>query len=299
MMNEIVFFNRHTGQMETEQVYGEGFLKWVYGTVLGRLSLHALVKRAAFSSWYGRRMDAPGSRKKIEPFVREFGVPVDEMADPIEHFTTFNEFFYRRLKPEARPIDQAEGSLVFPADGRHLLIEDLSLVKDFWVKGKRFDLTAFVGSEELARPFEGGSLLISRLCPVDYHRFHFPCAGSVGAVELINGCLYSVSPLALRQRFSILWENKRYRTLLEEGAFGRSMFFEIGATCVGSVVHTTDPGDKVQKGQEKGYFRFGGSSVATLLPKGKVVWSEDLRAHGSRGIEVYAKMGERAGMRAC
>lgn len=296
-MNEIVFFNRHTGRLETEQVYGEGFLKWVYGTVLGRWSLHAMVKRAAFSAWYGRRMDTPASRKKILPFVREFGVSVEEMADPIDAFATFNEFFYRRLKPEARPIDSSDDALVFPADGRHLLIEDLSADKDFWIKGKRFDLTAFVGSAEQARSFEGGSLLISRLCPVDYHRFHFPCAGTVGKVDLINGSLYSVSPLALRQRCSILWENKRYRTVIEASPFGRVLFFEIGATCVGSVVHTTCEGARVQRGQEKGYFRFGGSSVATLLQRGQVEWAEDLREHGNRGVEVYAKMGQWAGRR--
>jgi phosphatidylserine decarboxylase len=102
--------------------------------------------------------------------------------------------------------------------------------------------------------------------------------------------------LALRQRASILWENKRYRTVIEESAFGRVVFFEIGATCVGSVVHTVGDGVRVKKGQEKGYFRFGGSSVATLVAKGKVKWSEDLREQGARGVEVYARMGERAGV---
>ena len=295
-MDEIVFYNRLTGRMETEQVYGEGFLKWVYGSMLGKLSLHALVKRAVFSSWYGRRMDAAASRAKIRPFIQQFGVPVEEMADPVESFATFNDFFYRRLKPEARPIDGDEGVLVMPADGRHLLIEDVSKASDFWVKGVRFDLRAFVGDAGLAEAFEGGSLLISRLCPVDYHRFHFPCGGVSGRADLINGWLYSVSPLALRQRASILWENKRYRTVIEESAFGRVVFFEIGATCVGSVVHTVGDGVRVKKGQEKGYFRFGGSSVATLVAKGKVKWAEDLREQGARGVEVYARMGERAGV---
>jgi phosphatidylserine decarboxylase len=296
-MNEIVFFNRCTQRMETEQVYGEGFLKWIYGTALGRLSLHAFVKRALFSSWYGRRMDSASSRKKIGPFIEQYGVAVDEMADAVESFGSFNEFFYRQLKPEARPVDAAEGALVFPADGRHLLIEDVSSKTDFWVKGQRFDLSAFVGDLTLAKAFEGGSLLISRLCPVDYHRFHFPCSGTTGRADLIDGWLYSVSPIALRQRATLLWENKRYRTVLETGLFGKVVFFEIGATCVGSVVHTVEPGSEVVKGQEKGYFRFGGSSVATLISKGQVNWAEDLREHGARGGEVYAKMGQRAGMR--
>jgi phosphatidylserine decarboxylase len=294
-MDEISFYNRLTGRMETEQVYGEGFLKWVYGSALGKLSMHALVKRGFFSTWYGRRMDAPASRGKILPFIREFGVPVEEMEEPVEKFETFNQFFYRRLKPEARPIKGDDRVLVMPADGRHLLIEDVSAASDFWVKGVKFDLKAFVGDESLASEFEGGSLLISRLCPVDYHRFHFPCGGVAGPVELINGWLYSVSPLALRQRASILWENKRYRTAIEASGFGRVMFFEIGATCVGSVVHTSAEGARVDKGQEKGYFRFGGSSVVTLVARGTVNWDEDLREQGARGVEVYARMGDRAG----
>ena len=97
-MDEIVFYNRLKGQMETEQVYGEGFLKWVYGTGLGKLSLHALVKRAAFSNWYGRRMDAAASRAKIRPFIQTFGVPVEEMAEPVESFATFNDFFLSAIE---------------------------------------------------------------------------------------------------------------------------------------------------------------------------------------------------------
>jgi phosphatidylserine decarboxylase len=242
-------------------------------------------------------MDSASSRSKIRPFIEQYDVNVDEMADAVDSFASFNEFFYRHLKPEARPVDTDEGALVFPADGRHLLIEDVSRKTDFWVKGQRFDLSAFVGDSECAKSFEGGSLLISRLCPVDYHRFHFPCSGVTGRADLIEGWLYSVSPIALRQRATLLWENKRYRTLLESGSFGKVLFFEIGATCVGSVVHTVGQGAEVVKGQEKGYFRFGGSSVATLVSKGRVNWADDLREHGARGVEVYAKMGQRAGIR--
>ena len=291
----ILFFNRHTRTLETEAVYGEGFLRWVYEKPLGRVALHTLVKRAAFSKWYGWRMDAPASAAKIAPFLSTYGLDPTSFADPVESYGSFNDFFYRKLKPSARPIDSDSTSVVFPSDGRHLLVEDVAACRDFFVKGMRFDLSALLGSADLARRFANGSMLISRLCPVDYHRFHFPCEGVPGAPHLINGDLFSVSPIALRKRPSILWENKRYLTEINSPRLGNVLFLEIGATCVGTVVHTSEVGSQVAKGLEKGYFRFGGSCVITVFEQGKVAWDADLIEHGNAGREVYAWMGERCG----
>jgi hypothetical protein len=99
----ITFFNRLTQRIETEAVYGEGFLRFSYESPLGALPLHALVKRAAFSRWYGNRMDAPASRAKVAPFLATYGVDVSEFADAPDSFRTFNEFFYRKLKPAGAP----------------------------------------------------------------------------------------------------------------------------------------------------------------------------------------------------
>lgn len=293
--NPIRFFNRLTGQMETEQVYGERFLRWVYETGLGRLTLAALVKRVVFSRWYGKRMDLPGSRARIQPFVDQYGLDPLEFERPLGEYSSFNEFFYRRLRSGARPLEGSPETLLLPADGRHLLVPDVSEATDFWIKGQRFDWHALLGEPELAERLRGGSALISRLCPVDYHRFHFPCSGLTHAPVKIPGWLYSVSPMALRQRASILWENVRYRTVVESEHFGLVVFLEIGATCVGSIVHTAIPEAHVRRGDEKGYFRFGGSSVVTLVESGRVRWAEDLVEHGTHGVEVYAKMGQRAG----
>ena len=291
----ITFFNRHSGQIETEAVYGEGFLRWVYENPLGKVALHTLVKRAAFSKWYGWRMDKPASAAKIAPFIATYGLDPASFADPVASYGSFNDFFYRKLKPSARPINPEAGSVVFPADGRHLLIEDIAACDSVFVKGTRFDLPTLLGSADLARRFAHGSMLISRLCPVDYHRFHFPCAGTPGAPASLNGPLYSVSPIALKQRPSILWENKRYLTEMTTPSLGQVLFLEIGATCVGTIVHTSAPGQPVIKADEKGYFRFGGSCVITVYEPGKVTWDADLIEHGRAGREVYAWMGERCG----
>lgn len=288
----ITFFNRLTQRIETEAVYGEGFLRFTYESNLGALPLHALVKKTAFSHWYGHRMDAPASRAKIAPFLATYGVDTAEFADAPGSFRTFNEFFYRKLKPQARPIATGENEIIFPADGRHLVLPDIAACGDFFIKGTRFDLAALLRDAALAERFASGSMLISRLCPVDYHRFHFPCSGTPAVSHLINGPLYSVNPIALRKRPSILWENKRAITPLHTPSLGEVLLLEVGATCVGSIVQTYTPGDEIAKGAEKGYFRFGGSCVITIFEPGRIRFADDLIEHSKAGLEVYARMGD-------
>lgn len=288
----IRFYNRLTHQVETEAVYGEGPLRFIYENPLGQLALQVLVKRALFSDWYGRQMDTPKSAEKIRPFIEQFGVNESEFAEPASAYRSFNDFFYRRLKPEARPIAADPAAVVFPADGRHFVIPDLSKATDFFVKGVGFDLAALLDDAELAAQFQGGSLLISRLCPTDYHRFHFPCGGTTYAPRLIHGPLYSVSPIAFLKRPSIFWENKRYLTRLDTGHLGQVLLLEVGATCVGSVVHTSAPDSAVMKGDEKGYFRFGGSCFITVFQPGRVRFTDDLLENSAQGREVYARMGD-------
>ena len=261
----IQYFNRFTGQVETESIYGESFLRWAYGNPLGRLTVALAVKRLWFSRWYGWRMNRAASVAKIGPFIEAYGLDAGEFLDPVGSFCSFNDFFYRRLQPEARPINSDAGNAVFPADGRHLAIVDVDAADGFYIKGQRFDLEKFLGSVSLSEEFRGGSLLISRLCPVDYHRFHFPVSGKVSAAEVLPGSLRSVSPLALRRRLSILWENRRVRTMINSEEFGRVIMMEVGATCVGGIAQTYEPGASAQKGDDKGYFSFGGSCVATFI----------------------------------
>lgn len=292
-MESIRYFNRHTNKAETEQVYGESSLRWVYGNPLGNLSLHALVKRHSFSKWYGARMSKPESATKIAPFITLYGLDPAEFADPPSSFRSFNEFFYRKLKPAARPI--ADAPIVFPADGRHLGFQDISKINSFFVKGQTFDLPALLGDAELATKFAKGSLVLSRLCPVDYHRFHFPAAGIPSETKTIPGPLFSVSPIALAKKLAYLWTNKRTLTRLETEHFGTILILEIGATCVGSINQTYSPGKPVTKGQEKGYFAFGGSSTITIFEPGKVKLAPDLLDNSAKQTELYVRIGSEMG----
>ncbi len=279
--------------METEQVYGEGFLRWTYGHPAGALALWALVKRPFFSKWYGRRMSTTASAARVLPFIERYGLDAADFADAPESYRSFNEFFYRKLKPEARPVDADENSAVFPADGRHLGFQRASEIEGVFVKGQKFDLATLLGDTALAARYADGTLVLSRLCPVDYHRFHFPLAGVPSETRLIDGPLFSVSPIALRKHLSYLWTNKRTITKLETRNAGTVLLLEIGATCVGTIGQTFTPGEQIEKGAEKGYFAFGGSSTLTIFEPRAVKLEADLAEHSSRCTELYAKVGSR------
>lgn len=295
----ITFFNRRSQCIETERIYGEPWLRFIYGgNPLGRLSLAAVVRRAWFSAWYGWRMNQPRSAAKVLPFVVEYDLDADEFEKPATAYRTFNEFFYRRLRAYSRPITPGDDVAVFPADGRHLAFQDTDLADGFYTKGKKFTLSALLGSPELGAEFAGGSLVISRLCPVDYHRFHFPVAGRAAEATAINGWLYSVSPLALRINPGYLTENKRMVTLVQSERFGRVAVLEIGATMVGAIMQTYTPDASVAKGDMKGMFAFGGSCVITVFARGRIRLDDDLIRHGGQQREVYARMGERLGVAA-
>jgi phosphatidylserine decarboxylase len=291
----IQFYNRTTGEVETEVVYGEQWLRWILFNPFGQIALHAVAKRAWFSRWYGWRMNSTGSASRVKPFIEQYNIAEREHVKTTNEFTSFNDFFYRKLKPEARPVDAADDSAVFPADGRHLGFAKASAVEGVFVKGQRFNLSKLLGDQKLAERFADGAAVFSRLCPVDYHRFHFPVAGIPGEARLINGPLYSVNPLALRDRLSILWENKRFITEIESEQFGKVLMLEIGATNVGSVNHTFVPTRPVAKGEEKGYFAFGGSATLTLFEPGRVKLDEDLLEQSAQQRELYAKVGDRLG----
>lgn len=294
-MDDIVYYDRYRQQACVEKVYGDKALRWTYGSLAGRLSLNALVKRPIFSHWYGWRMDRPSTKAKIAAFIEEYELDASEFLRNVDDFANFNEFFFRELKPESRPIDSDPSSVVFPADGRHLCVPDISKCDGLFVKGKMFRLPELVKDKDLADRYAEGSLLLSRLCPVDYHRFHFPAAGTPGAARLINGPLYSVNPIALCQNIHILTTNKRCVTELETEAFGKVLVMEIGATCVGSICQTYSAGTPVSKGGEKGYFRFGGSSTITIFEPGRIEFDRDLVENSMQNRELYARVGDHMG----
>ncbi len=287
----VVYIDRSTGRLDTEKIAAEFWLRWLYANPVGEMALEGLVKRKFVSDWYGKKMDEPASKEKIKPFVKEFGIDMSQVADT--NFKCFNDFFIRKLKPTARPIDTSAKSVVSPGDGKILAYQNIDSA-DFIIKGIRFDLVKFLQDTMLAKNFKGGELYVLRLAPSDYHRFHFPLAGEVLKTKNIDGTYYSVSPIALREKIRLLFSNKREYTLIHNDFAGDYIMAEVGATMVGSIIQTYQ-GKIVCKGQEKGYFKFGGSTIVLIFKKGKVKVDKDLLDNTKRGFETSVKMGEKIG----
>jgi phosphatidylserine decarboxylase len=287
----IQYYERESGQIKTEKVAGEKWLVWLYYNPIGEATLWVFAKRKLVSSIYGNMMDRTSSAKKIHPFIEDFDI--DMSVAQKQEFSNFNDFFTRKLKDDARPIDISSNVVVSPADGKIFAYADISN-SYFIIKGYRFDVSSFLDNPDLAQKYHDGALLIIRLAPVDYHRFHFPISGNLSQNKKIEGDYYSVNPFALRKKTEILCLNKREYAVISNPLFGDVIMAEVGATMVGSIKQTFK-GSFVNKGEEKGYFNFGGSTVVLLFEKSKIHIDEDLLINTAKGYETTVKMGERIG----
>lgn len=299
-MTDIYFIDRQTKQEEKEKVYGQFFIKLLYGhrsiqRIFSFFLLPLVAKISFFQKLYGSVQKSRSSKRKIVPFIKSFHINTAEFQDPVDSFQSFNDFFIRKLKPETRPIAIGNDVAILPADARYLVFNNIEKSDGFWVKGQKFSLEDLLGSHFLAHKYTQGSLVMARLCPVDYHRFHFPCNCVPEDAKLINGPLYSVNPMALKNNIHILTENKRMITLLHTKNFGTVLYIEVGATYVGSIHQTYTPGEHYAKGDEKGYFAFGGSCLLLLFEPFRIEFDQDLLDASHRRLEMRGLLGQSLG----
>ncbi len=293
---KIEYIERETGEIKEEKVPGRLFLQWIYGNRLGKLTLGTLVRRKWFSKIYGRTQDWSFSKKKIKSFVRSQGIDLTEAErENPQDYHSFNDFFTRRLKKGARKISKGQSTLASPADGKLLAYENIDREKVVQVKGLEYSLGELISDEEAAKTYQGGSKIIIRLAPSDYHRFHFPDSGVMGHTKEIKGKYSSVNPMALEKILRLYVQNKRDVTKFYSHNFGEILYIEIGATCVGTIVQTAKENQSVEKGQEKGYFAFGGSTVILFFKPGEVKVHKDLLENTENGMETKVYMGEGIG----
>lgn len=300
-MSSLFYRNRQTDQIEQEQIYGGAWLRFFYGQTgltryIGKPLAHAIAYCPWVSKLYGWWQRKPWSRRQILPFIECYRVKAEECTVDPATFPSFDAFFTRHLRPETRPIAPGEEVAIIPADGRYRFFPVIDEATLFDVKGSSFNLTQLTGDPTLAKQYAQGSMILARLCPSDYHRFHFPCLCHPQRSTLLNGPLYSVSPLALRQQLAILWQNKRMLTRLSSSLFGQILYIEVGATNVGTIHQTYTPDTPCEKGQEKGYFSFGGSTLILLFEKGKLLFDHDLIAASQRDEEILCLVGQSMGI---
>jgi len=297
VLEPIRYTDLDTGAVQEEEVYGGSWVKLLYGTWLGRL-LSALIAAPPFSRFYGWLQDRAWSQRKVAPFIERFNIQMDDFL-PEEGrsadspFSTFNQFFTRRVTQTARPFAQAS-DFPAPCDARYFAYAELNDAVSIPVKGAYFKASALLRNEEWQAHFKDGPGFIARLCPVDYHRFHFPDDGEVLASWRIPGALHSVNPWALAFRQDIFMLNEREVTILQTKQFGKLAFIEVGATCVGKIKQTY-AGKQFARGDEKGMFLFGGSTVIVIGEKGRWQIDPAILDNTANRIETYLKMGRALG----
>ncbi|KAJ7433051.1 phosphatidylserine decarboxylase-domain-containing protein [Mycena galericulata] len=250
----------------------------------------------------GKVYDDPASAASIPSFIATYSLATDELLEPdIKKYRTFNDFFSRKLKPDARPVDNAEDPLAIcsAADCRLTVYQTVDLAKEFWIKGRNFTIPNLLNvpaDSEKASAFDGSSLAIFRLAPSDYHRFHCPIDGTVGDVVHIPGQYYTVNPQAVNEPgFDVFTANTRSVLYLTHAATGLPVaFVAIGALLVGSIGWTNggEKGKTVKKGEELGYFAYGGSTVVAVFPKD---FDADLVSNSMVPVETLVKVGNSLG----
>jgi phosphatidylserine decarboxylase len=294
MSTPILVYNRLTGALETEKVYGRRWMELCYGNAMGRRIGAALLARRPVSAAYGRLQQRSSSRRKIPAFIDQYDIDLDQVVVPPGGFASFNDFFIRRLKPQARPVDPDPFTFISPADSR-LTVLDLHGDTPIRVKGMALHLPGLLGLPPHRTPWDGGTVLVFRLAPCDYHRFGHAVDGVQGAVHSVEGPFHSVNPLAMAHKPDTLMTNFRQWCLVYSPQWGTILQVEVGAMMVGSIVQQMPRGGPCRRGQEKGYFQFGGSTVVVVLEPDRIAVDNDIREQSSKGIETLVQYGEAVG----
>ncbi|KAK2665285.1 hypothetical protein Ddye_003859 [Dipteronia dyeriana] len=303
--SHILVFDRKTKRLVEELIDGKIVLSMraIYQSKLGLglmdIGTKELLK--SISEKQGRKMNSVESAKDIPKFLDFFmdQIKLAEVKYPLEHFKTFNEFFIRELKPGARPIASPEHDdiAVCAADSRLMAFNSAEDGLRFWIKGRKFSIQGLLGRDICSDAFVNGTLVIFRLAPQDYHRFHLPVSGTIENFVDIPGSLYTVNPIAVNSKYcNVFTENKRVISIISTAHFGKVAFVAIGATMVGSITFSKKEGDIVKKGDEFGYFSFGGSTVICVFEKDAIQIDEDLLANSARSLETLVSVGMRLGV---
>lgn len=263
-------------------------LSFLYDTRLGALFLKLLATRWIANA-YGAFLSSRLSKPDIKRFIKRHGIDMSEYEQ--RKYRSFNDFFTRKILPQCRPTDATAHGLVSPCDGKltAFKIDENSIFK---VKGFDYSMETLLRSDKLAKEFSGGTCLIFRLTVTDYHRYMYFDGGTAEKPVFIKGKLHTVQPHALEKR-RVFTENCREYTLLHTDNFGDVLQIEVGAMFVGRIVNHDKT--KFGRGEEKGYFEFGGSTIILILKQGVAEINGEIFQNTADGRETEVKCGERIG----
>ncbi|HIG0358583.1 TPA: phosphatidylserine decarboxylase [Clostridium sporogenes] len=293
----IKVYDRTTETYEEELIAGKKYLKWMYSSPLGKNITELIIKKKLFSKIYGMYCNTKISANKILEFVQEYKIDMTIAQKKVYEFNSFNDFFTRKLTSEARPINMDENIIISPGDGRLMAYTNIDLNNIIQIKGLTYSLKELISNDNIANNYENGVCIVLRLAPTDYHRYHFVDSGIPYDSHSINGHYYSVNPLALKAIPKLFCENKREWSLFKSDNFDEVLYIEVGATGVGSIVQTYKTNIKVNKGDEKGYFKFGGSTVILFFKKDCIKIDDDILEQSKLGFECKVILGEKIGIK--
>ena len=280
---------KRTGEIIVTNHKQNELLKKLYDTAYGRCLLKMLTLPAV-SKAAGLYMDSPLSKPLIAPFIRKNGIDTSQYI--MRDFRSYNQFFTRRIKPEKRPIDRVPSHLISPCDSK-LSVYRIDSGSVFAIKGSHYRVADLLRNKFMSDRFNGGLCLIFRLEVDDYHRYCYIDDGIKTENTFIPGELHTVNPIAL-EKYNIYKRNSREYTLIHTEHFGDVVQVEVGAMMVGRICNRHGA-KSVHRGEEKGRFEFGGSTIVMLLEKGAAEIDHDILKNSFEGFETIVKYGEKIG----
>lgn len=286
---EIKVFDRASSHIYLEKQYKEKQAEFLYNSRAGRILLRFFVVSKTFSNIYAACQSGKKSVEKIQPFVEKHQIDMTDFRDV--SYKSFSDFFERKIKPGKRPFSASKTDLIAVADSK-LLAFPIDEHSKIAIKNSIYTVGELIGDNNASSTYEGGVCLVFRLTVDDYHRYCFFDSGRLAGSKTIKGCLHTVGPISSK-RYKVYSENFRIASRLKTDNFGDSMYIEIGALLVGKI-HNHECSN-FDKGDEKGYFSLGGSTIVILLKKDVIKVDQDIREYAQQGIETRVKMGETIG----
>jgi phosphatidylserine decarboxylase len=294
-VNRYAYVDRKTGAVVSDSIYASKFMEWCYNTFSGNFLTDLILSRGFFSRLYGWYYRQTWTKSKISAFATAMRIDLSELTKPLESFGSFSEFISREINLSQRKINDNPDICVSPVDGRIMVYPHINADSSFCIKNGLFNLRTLLQDQVLADRYHGGALATFRLYLADYHHFHFPVDGLAHESRSIPGRYYATSPYSVQYPVPFYGVNHRMLTLVESERFGLVTLMEIGAFTVGSICQHYSPDERVSKGQHKGWFELGGSSLALLFERNAIRFDSDLCANTEAGIETYVRMGESIG----
>ena len=272
-----MYYDYKTGSL-IEQETNKG-LKILYNTIIGRLLLKVAISKKV-SNLYAKYMTSSLSKRKVNKFIKKNNIDMSEYIE--EDYSCFNDFFIRQIKPNKRVISD---DLIAICDSK---LSAYKIEKDstFKIKDSIYTIEELIGEEK-----EYKYALIFRLCVDDYHHYVFPDDGKVLSNKRIEGTLHTVQPISFK-KYKVFHENTREITYLDCKNLGEIAYIEVGALLVGKIVN--EKKEKFAKGEEKGHFEFGGSTVIMLINK-DINIDKKILENTNNNIETIVKLGTKIG----